>query len=76
MENEIQEIPSSLSTLASDHVVMVTLVTALLQRAGGHVTFTAQEWDAAIEHEGSLFLSRQDRFDDTQVYLMKRTVHD
>lgn len=44
--------------MPTDEAVLMTVVTALLIRAGGHVTMTPVEWEQAINHESTLWVSR------------------
>jgi hypothetical protein len=56
----------------SDNAVLATIVTAFLVREGGQVTFTSDEWDQAIEHDGSLYVHRQTEHDPMFVVLMQK----
>jgi len=57
-----------------DLAVMTTIVTAMLVRVGGNMTFTPEEWTQAILHEGSVFLTRIDEDNPMTVYLMRKPV--
>lgn len=57
-----------------DKAVLTTLVTAFLIREGGRCSFTAKEWEEAIEHSGSLFINRKDSDDPMQVALMQQVI--
>ena len=56
----------------TDHEVLVTIVTAYLIRDGGHTTFSKDEWEEAVEHDGSLYFNRKDEEDPMTVALMRR----
>lgn len=44
----------------SDNAVLATLATACLIRAGGKAMFTSEEWQAAIEHEATIWVAKED----------------
>jgi hypothetical protein len=44
----------------SDNAVLATLATAFLVRDGGKTTFTSEEWQAAIEHEATIWVAKED----------------
>lgn len=43
----------------SDNAVLATLATAFLIRDGGKTTFTADEWQDAIDHESTLWVAKE-----------------
>lgn len=57
----------------NDNAVLAVVVTAFLIREGGSIRFTASEWDAAIEHEGSLYIHRDEPQEPMLVALMTRS---
>ena len=57
----------------NDNAVLATIVTAFLIRDGGRTLFSAAEWDQAIEHEGSLYVHRDEPGEPMQVALMQKT---
>lgn len=46
--------------MPSDNAVLATLATAFLIRGGGKAEFTSDEWQAAIEHEATLWVAKED----------------
>ena len=60
----------------NDNAVLAVVVTAFLIREGGSVRFSATEWDAAIEHEGSLYIHRDEPNEPMLVALMGRAKQD
>lgn len=44
----------------SDQAVLATLATAFLIREGGQVKFTQEEWQLAIDHEGTLWVAKEE----------------
>lgn len=61
-----------LSSEMNDNAVLAVVVTAFLIREGGSIRFTALEWDAAIEHEGSLYIHRDEPSEPMLVALMTK----
>lgn len=57
----------------NDNAVLAVVVTAFLIREGGSIRFSGPEWDAAIEHEGSLYIHRDEPNEPMLVALMGRT---
>lgn len=60
----------------NDNAVLATIVTALLIRTGGQALFSDEEWEAAIEHDGSIYIHRDELDKPTLVALMQKTVRD
>jgi hypothetical protein len=58
--------------LVSDNAFLATAITALLIRQGGRTVFSAEEWKKAIEHEGTLYLHRNDEKEEVLVVLLPR----
>lgn len=44
----------------SDNAVLATLAAAFLIREGGNFTFSTEEWQQAIDHEGVLWVSKEE----------------
>lgn len=66
---QTKESSTSTETVPSiDDAVLATLVTALLVRLGGKTVLTNEEWEQAIEHQGTLWVNRTT--DVVQVVLM------
>lgn len=45
----------------TDQALISTLATALLIKAGGHIELTPEEWTAAILHESTIWIGKNDR---------------
>jgi hypothetical protein len=59
-------------TEVNDNAVMAVVITAFLIREGGSIRFSSTEWEAAIEHEGSLYIHRDEANEPMLVALMGR----
>lgn len=59
-----------------DNVVLATLVTILLIRAGGQLNLSAEEWLTATNDNGSLWVSREGPDQPVRVVLMRSTIQE
>ena len=57
----------------TDLAVLNAVVAALLIREGGKVSLSRMEWEAAVVHQGSLYVVRKEIDDPMEISLMRPT---